>query len=456
MSRRGGGSGAAWHLVVARGRRAWEAVQSSYWFVPSLMVVLAAAAAVGLLEADRRLGAEWVTGVRWVYSGDGDGARDVLSMIAGSMITVAGVTFSIIMVVLPLATQQYGPRLIRNFLRDPGTEVVLGTFIATFVFCTLVLRAVRTGDEGTAFVPYLSVTAGVVTALLSLAVLIYFIQHVAASIRVENVIRSAVHDVEHTLHELFPSRVGSEPDTGDAPAGGKAPGRAEGVPRPVPAGRSGYIEHLDGSGLVDLAAEHDLVVELLHRPGDYVSAGEPVARIWRAGEDADELAAKVRERLFIGRQRTPLHDLVFAAERLTEIAARALSPSTNDPFTAVNCIDELSALLVRFANVEPPSPYRCDDEGRIRLIVVPVTFPELLREVYGPLRLYGAEHPAVLEGLLQALGRIGRGCARPDVHVALREVADAIGEQVEASGLVEADRRRVRALHEVTVAALRS
>ncbi|MDQ2670229.1 MAG: DUF2254 domain-containing protein, partial [Gemmatimonadota bacterium] len=410
-------------LWRARFRLTWEAVRSSYWFIPSVMAVLAGAAAIATLELDQRLPPEWLARVRWV-AGDADGARAMLSTIAGSMITVAGVTFSIIMVVLPLASSQFGPRLIRNFLRDPGTEIVLGTFIGTFVYCLLVLLAVRGGERE--LVPHLSVTAGVGTGLLSLAVLIYFVQHVAASIRVENVIHSASRDIHRTIAEVFPGSIGLESDA-VVPAGDERAriGGSDADAYVVTAHRSGYIEHLDGTGLIQVAADHDVVFELLRRPGDYLVAGEPIGRVWRAGDRGPFLGERLRERLFIGRQRTPLHDLVAAVERLTEIAVRALSPAVNDPYTAINCIDELSAALGSLADYDLPAAYRYDAEGRMRLIAVPVTFAEVVTAAYDPLRLYGAAQPAVLASLLQGYARIGRCSDRPEVRVALRQGADA-------------------------------
>lgn len=446
-------AGSAWQLVLARLGRVREAIGSSYWFIPSLMAVLAAVAAALMLRLDRHVPAEWLTGIRWIYSGDADGARAVLSTVAGSMVTVAGVVFSITIVVLSLASSQFGPRLIRNFLRDTGTEVVLGTFIATFVYCLLVLRSVRGGDDG--FVPQLAVTAGVGTGVLSLAVLIYFIQHVAGSIRVEAVIHSASRDVEHTIADVFPARIGHDPHAVSAAADELGRVREDhGIPYVVTSDRAGYIEHLDGSGLLGVATDHDVMFELLRRPGDYVAVAEPVARVWWAGDRGRELGDMLRERLFIGRQRTPRHDVVAAVERLTEIAARAISPGINDPYTAINCIDELSAGLSRLAAGETPAAFRYDTGGRLRLIAVPVTFAEVLTAAYGPLRLYGASQPAVLTALLQGLIRIGRCTERVDVRVALREVADSVADQARVAGLIETDLRRVEALHQLAVSAL--
>lgn len=445
---------AARELAVARAGRAWERVRSSYWFIPSVMALLAIAGAVGMLELDRRVPAASLTGIGWLYSGGADGARGVLSTIGGSMITVAGVIFSITMVVLSLASSQFGPRLVRNLLRDTGNEVVLGTFIGTFIYCLMVLRAVRGGEEGVAFVPQLAVTAGVGTGLLSLAVLIYYIHHVAASIRIENVIHLAALDVAATLDKVVPARLGCDPEEVAVEPGDVARLEHDGLPHIVTARRAGYFEHLDGAGLIRVAIDHDVVFELIRRPGDFIVAGEPIGRVWRAGARAEELGDGLRDRVFISRERTPRHDLVAAAERLTEIAARALSPGINDPFTAVNCIDELSARLVQLASLRLPGAYRYDDTGRLRLIAVPVTFAEVLVAVYSPLRGYAASQPAVLTALLQGLARIGRCTTDRSVRVALREEADAIAEQVAASSLIPTDRRRVQGLYEVTVRSL--
>lgn len=448
--------GSTWHLSVAHAGRAWEWLRSSYWFVPAVMAFASAGAAAGMLAVDRRVSAEWTTDISWLYSGDANGAREVLATVGGSMITVAGVVFSITIVVLSLASSQFGPRLVRNFLRDTGNEIVLGTFIATFIYCLLVLRAIRGDGDTPGFVPQLSVTVGVGTGLVSLAVLIYFIQHVAASIRVENVIHSASRDVHATLDHIFPERVGEAPDAVTIAAGEHARLGADPPPYVVTAHRAGYIEHLDGTGLVAIASDDDLVIELLHRPGDYVTVGQPIGRIWRAGDRGRKVGERLRDRVFIGRERTPQHDLVAAVERLTEIAARALSPSLNDPFTAINCIDELSAALCRLATLDLPGAYRYDHDGHLRLIALPVTFAEVVNAAYGPLRVYAAEQPAVLVALLEAIARIGRTTADPQVRVVLREQADAVAEQVSAGRLTAADRRRVLALHEVVGSALGS
>ncbi len=190
-------------LGSARLAQLWESLRTSYWFVPTVMTAGAVGLSFASVHLDQVVKAEWVRAVGWIWAGSPEGARQVLSTIAGSMITVAGVAFSITIVALTLASTQFGPRLLRNFVRDLGNQVVLGTFVSTFVYCLLVLRTVRGGDVAE-FVPYLSVTLGVAFALASLGVLIYFIHHVSGAIQAEHLIASVADELEDAIERMFP------------------------------------------------------------------------------------------------------------------------------------------------------------------------------------------------------------------------------------------------------------
>ena len=165
----------------------WDRIRSSFWFLPSLMACGAVALALATVALDGSVTDDWLQTLAWVYTGGAEGASAVLETIAGSMITIAGVVFSLTLVALSLASSQFGPRLLRNFMRDTANQVVLGTFVATFLYCLLVLRTIRRADE-VAFVPHLSVTLGVLFAIASLGVLIYFIHHVSVSIQADEII----------------------------------------------------------------------------------------------------------------------------------------------------------------------------------------------------------------------------------------------------------------------------
>lgn len=419
----------------------WERLRASYWFLPGLMAAGAVALSLVTEALDRAVTFEAVEAARWIYGGGPEGARAVLSTIAGSMITVAGVVFSITMVALALASSQFGPRLLGNFMKDTGNQVVLGTFIATFLYCLLALRSVR-GLEDAEFVPHISITVGLAFGLASLGVLIYFIDHVAASIQAPNVVARVGSDLDAALDRAFPeaeegtdSRVDAarraRSGAPDAPLAGGA--EAENDGSFIAATESGYVQAIDEGGLASAAREGELTLELLVRPGDYLLQGSPLVRVVshsdgrgdpEEGPEADDeerekLAERVRRCFILGNQRTATQDPRFVVAQLVEVAVRALSPGINDPFTATNCIDRLGSALARVARRPLPPDAREDDEGRRRLLLRPVGFEELLCEAFDPIREHGRGETMVLLRLLDVLGGLGRCATREEDREAL-------------------------------------
>ncbi len=194
----------------------YDTLTDSFWFLPALMALLAGGAALGSVALDHKIGSEWVQDIGWVWSGGADGARGVLSVVAGSIMTVISIVFSLTITTLAQTSSHFGPRVLRNFTSDRGVQFTLGTFIATFVYCLLVLRTVRSVEES-AFVPYLSVNMGVLLALASLAVLIFFIHRVSQSIQAENLIAEVGEDFQRSLSTLFPERIGQPQSDATSP-----------------------------------------------------------------------------------------------------------------------------------------------------------------------------------------------------------------------------------------------
>jgi len=389
----------------------WQSLRASYWFMPSLMALGAVLLAAATLQVDQRLEAERGNRFAWLYTGGASGARDVLAAIAGSTIAVAGTTFSITIAVLQLTSGQFGPRLLRNFMRDTGNQIVLGTFTATFLYCLLVLRQVR-GLDDFQFVPHLSVTVGIALGVASVGVLIYFIHHIASSIQVANVIATVGRELEHTVERLFPEAAGRGGDAAESPRPGVAlPAGFEQECAILPSAGSGYIEAVDSDRLVALAREHEVVLRLDHRPGDFVIAGGPLAAVWPPGRASESLAAALNGAVALGNERSAVQDAAFPIDQLVEIAVRALSPGINDPFTAITCIDRLSAALCALAGRHIPSPYRYDADDTLRLIAAPATFASLVDAAFNQIRQYGATSVAVTLRLLEAIVRVAH-CAR--------------------------------------------
>lgn len=418
----------------------WDWLRSSYWFLPSTMAIAAVGLSAGMVWLDGVVDNDIKNGFQLVYTGSADGARSMLATIAGSMITVAGVIFSLTMVTLSLASSQFGPRLLRNFMRDVGTQFVLGTFVATYLYCLLVLRTVRSVEE-LKFVPHLSVTVGVVLATLSLGVLIYFIHHVSVSIQADHVIAAVSHELREVIDRLFPEKLGEGKD----PVKG-----ATGLPvgfdvnaQPIVATGDGYIQGIDPDLLLSAANKADIVMRLERRPGDYLAAGTIIARVW-PGDTVDDVAKQVNQAFVLGTQRTPTQDLRFAINQVVEVAVRALSPGVNDPFTAITCIDRLSSSLSRLAERAIPSPYRADASGRLRVVVLPPTFVESLAAAVDPLRLYGRTSLAVTLKLLDALETVARRCHQAEYLDAIERQAAMIERGCKEGLDEEEDRHRVR------------
>jgi uncharacterized membrane protein len=420
------------------------ALRAGYWFVPTCLTILAVALSWVTVVADGILGQESLRGLAWMYTGGPEGARSILATIAGAVMGIAGVTFSITMVALTLASSQFGPRVLRSFLSDRGNQVVLGTFVATFMYCILVLRTVRNDD----FVPHLSVTVAVTLALASLGVLIYFIHHTASAIQADSVIAAVARDLDTAIDRLVGGGVaapGTAPAPGSAGAARGAGAQVGAGGEPVVAPATGYCQAVDHDALMRIAIEHDLVIRLRRRSGHFVVAGAELARVEsRAGVDR-AVTRGIAAAFIVGRQRTPEQDVEFAVNQLVEMALRALSPSINDPFTATVCIDWLGAALCRLAEAPPPRPDHHDDAGVLRLVLDVPTFPDLVEAALNQIRQAGHRDLAVTLRLLETIGEVAAR-ARPEAdRAALWHQAVMLREGSDVTGLSGVDREAFEA-----------
>ncbi|HLL46520.1 MAG TPA: DUF2254 domain-containing protein [Longimicrobiaceae bacterium] len=344
----------------------------------------------------------------WVYSGGPEGARAVLSVVAGSVMSTAGVTFSITIAALSLASAQFGPRILHNFMRDTGNQVVLGTFIATFIYCLLVLRTVRGGESVGRYVPHLSVTVGVALGLASLGVLIFFIHHVSVSIQAPNVVAAVADDLHRHIEHVFPDQVGREPGPGrERAADSGLPAGFEERAVPVASGHDAYLQAIDQERLMRVAVEHDLLLRVETRPGTFVLRGGRLLSVWPPERCDGQVGKRLHAAFVFGAQRTHTQDVEFAVDQLVEIAVRALSPGINDPFTAMNCLDRLGAALCHFARREAPSPLRLDDAGKLRVVVESrVTFAGMVDASFNQIRQYGRSSASVTVRILETIARV--------------------------------------------------
>ncbi|HET7274801.1 MAG TPA: DUF2254 domain-containing protein [Longimicrobiaceae bacterium] len=405
----------------------WDTLRNSYWFVPALMAITAAALAVGMIALDEAIGYDMIETARWIYTGGPEGARAVLSTVAGSMITVAGVAFSITIVALALASAQFGPRLLSNFMRDKGNQVVLGTFVSTFLYSLLVLRTIRTEEDGGAYVPYIAVTVSIVLAIASLGVLIYFIHHASISIQAPHLIATVADELHDGINELFPEEVGHGPWPGQPSHASGLPDDFDAGARSVGAAASGYIDAVALDTLMEIATAHELLIRMEHRPGSYVVRGTPLALVWPPDSLDDAIESSIRGAFVTDYRRTPLQDVEFSINQLVEVALRALSPALNDPFTAIACIDHLASALCRLAERRIPSPYRFDDNQRLRLVAKhPLTFAGVVGSAFNQIRQNASYHVSVLMRMMEAIEIVIECVPIEDLLTPLIEQAELI------------------------------
>jgi uncharacterized membrane protein len=400
----------------------WEAVRTSYWFLPAVLGIVAIVAAPATIALDRSIQDHPTWIASWTYGGGPEGARAVLATIAGSMITVAGVVFSITIVALSLATGQFGPLLLRNFIRDRRNQFVLGTFTATFLYCLLVLRTVR-GMDHEEFVPGVSVTVGILLAIANLGVLIYFIHHVAMSIQASHVIQSVTEELRQTIDRLWPEDLGQEPPPTRQPESASfPPEQAE----PLVSTASGYVDAINEETLMALARDNDLVIRLVFRPGQFAVAGVALAWVWPRERASQDTLQRLNRAFVLVPQRSPFQDVEFAVDQLVEIAVRALSPGINDPFTAMICIHRLGEALSYLAGRSIPSAHRYDQDKSLRIITYPADFRAVADAAFNQIRQYGAGSVAVLICLLETLRVIARFARRPADRAAVAHHAELI------------------------------
>ncbi|HEY9887425.1 MAG TPA: DUF2254 domain-containing protein [Candidatus Obscuribacterales bacterium] len=431
----------------------WDSLNSSFWFVPSLMVGLAIGLSFFTIGIDHRLESDIISDVSWVYSLGPSGSRAVLSAIAGSMVSVATTAFSITIVALQLASSQFGPRLLRNFMQDTGNQVVLGTFISTFVYCLMVLRTVNE-SEGREFVPHVAVTCAIGLAIASIGVLIYFLHHAASSIQVDNVIKAVGEDLEHAIQRLFPETTEhsflSQPET----AAIDLPTDFNRHSYPVNARGDGYLQALDDGQLMQIAIEHELIIQVQSRAGRFVVQGSALARVFPKGKVNKALKSQIDGAFVLGSKRTNQQDLEFSINQLVEIAVRALSPGINDPFTAIRCIDQISATLCRLARRDIPSSYRYDEQNQLRLAMPSLTFVDVTDAAFNQIRQYGQSSVAVTIRLLAAIAVIAPFTYRAADRAALRRQAQMIERGSQTAITEELDRQDIQAQYLAAIRAI--
>jgi uncharacterized membrane protein len=408
------------------GRTSADDVRTTLWFFPAVAATLSGGLALALLQVR--------PGPSWAWPGSTDSATSLLQGVATAVMTATTLTFSLTVVALQLASQQFSPRLLREFARDRATQATLGVLVSTFVVSLTGLRGVD--DEQP--LPRLLVGLSFVLGLASAMTLLAFVGHLVRALRVDTMMVAVHKEAARVVDETYPpfGDDGRAPPDDLPTEGGHL----------VPLRRSGFVRTLDPQRLVDVARAHDLLVVLAVRPGDAVVRGTPLARVWAGGEeDVDQLGDELLTGVELGFERTSEQDAALGLRQLTDIAVKAISPGINDPVTAVIAIGYCADLVVRMQERRLGPQAHRDADGVLRVVTPDRDIRYYLDLVCAPVRRYGRSEPLVLNGLLRLLRDAAVTARSAEQRAAIRQQVDLVLEEVD-EGLLEHDAGTVRDL----------
>jgi uncharacterized membrane protein len=389
--------------LPARLRQLRDQLRTSYWFLPLMMTILAALVARILLVVDEVLfNAALTPPVLNVAS-----TSAILSVAAGAIATIAGTTFSLMLVVLTLGSQQYGPLVVINFIRDQSNQVVFGMFTGTFVFCVITLEMVGITMRGVPYIPRITSLTAILLVIGCILVMIYFIHHIAVSIRPTSIINTISRELGRAIAHVFPSDVGQTMPSALSDADKDRLARFKQGAQEIVATESGYLNLIEEDALIALATEHHCLIEIVHRPGQFISKGAIAGRVYPVEDWTKDASEAFNEALVLSIHRSPAIDIELLFTQLVAIAVRALSPAINDPFTAMTCIDHLGEKLAVLANRHIGTSLRFDEYGVPRVITHPVTFDDIMHLSFDQIRHYGGNDLRVMVHMLNTIRVIG-------------------------------------------------
>jgi len=404
----------------------WENVQSSLWFIPTILVGLAILGSSLLIRVDIGLAQRDSTLIPWLFSGTADAARTLLSVVAGSMVTVISIAISLTIIALVQASAQFTPRVLRQFTASRPNQVVLGTYTATFVYALLVLRTVRSAEEGGApFVPALSVTTAVGLALLCLGLLIFFIHHMSQSLQVAVILDEVRHELIAQIDEMYPQGIGQGVPDPPSLAVIRAQLKPNGNLVVVRSHRAGFVRHIDEQTLLEAPLASTQWLWIRPRIGEFVACGSIIAELDQSDSAADAVSDQIRRAFVIDRERTITQDPLFGIRQLVDIALKALSPGINDVTTAEYALYHLGDVAGRLAERTFPSAVRTAANGQTQIIVTRPTWDDMIEAAFSQIRQAAANDVHATQTLLQVLHdlalRLSTGSRAHAIH---RQVAE--------------------------------
>jgi uncharacterized membrane protein len=398
-------------------------LKTTFWFVPVLIIIFSILLSLGVVYLDSTVNLPQNKITRLFLVNSSDSARSILSTISGAMIGVAGTVFSVTLVALTLASSQFGPRLIKNFMYVRLNQVVLGSYISTYLYCLLVLTAIKEGDY--TFIPALSILVAIFAAMANIILLIIFIHRIAISIQADKVISEISRFISTQVKTLFPAKMGEESESEKSPDIIAIKSDYSKTVS-VKSHQSGYLQYIDSETLMKNITRNNALLELHFRPGGFLVEGLEIGLLHSNEKIEKEEVDKILKQLVIGSTKTQQQDLEFSIHQMVEIAVRALSPGVNDPYTAIACIDNLTSTMSYLATIKLPSKYRFDDENNLRVIADTMDFEGILDAAFNQIRQFSAGSTAVIIRLMEALITIHKFAKNEKYRQAVNKHAEMV------------------------------
>lgn len=416
----------------------WDRLQSSFWFLPLVWAIVMAILAHVLLRIDLATDSAQFRLTNFMLSADTDALRGVVVSLATATLTTGGIVFTLLTLPLSVVVAQFGSRLVRIYLRDRTTQMALGIFAGTFTYCVVLALAIPSA-EVEPDPPVLSVSFALFLALVCFASLVVLVHHIGVTLQAPNIIAAASRELQAVVASVI-EQSRREVELGNSGEIQELSDRIEREGKPIYADRLGYVQFIDVERLLPQATRKDLLLRLIHNPGDFVEEGELLAYVWPADRVSDWFMRTVQRSYYVGNTRIPNQDMVYAINQVTEVGVRALSTAINDPYTAMTALDHVAAALGSYAeHVRSHSSY-FDSKGNIRVIYTPTNFSDLANAAYDLPRINSEGNRIILMHLLESILSVARRTQNSSRLTSLLEHVSLVEQQVNLESMIKSDR----------------
>lgn len=413
----------------------WAELRASLWFIPMVMFIGSLMLALVLIRIDIAVDTQSLRNLSPVFAISTDGARAMLLAVAGSMLTVVALSFTLTLNAMTHASGQFTPRILRNFMRDRSNQFVLGYFVGIFAYSLLASLSIRS-EESVQFIPVLTAIAGLIFTLGGVIVLIFFIHHISGSLQITTIIDNIVDDTKTSINHMFPKHLGEPAEQDERLQAWHADENQQWLP--IPNQISGYIQNINTEGLIAFAEKHNIIIRMERHIGHFVPRSATLVSITPdtttdalSFEPDDEKAEELNDQFAIGRHRMIEQDTGFGIRQIVDIALKALSPGVNDTSTAVNCVQFLGDVIGELARRQFPLKVR-SSEGQPRVITMAPTFENYVEGAFDQIRISGAGNIAIFKYIAEALAYIATCTNEPSRLKILKkqlQLVEAFGEQ---------------------------